>query len=197
MNVNAKQHGDGGGNVKQNIILNVHNKSEIDLNRHIVCENCSEDVTGGYDTSANQIVVCQNRVYTQQMTQAVIGHELIHMFDYCRAKMDFTNLEHIACSEIRAANLVHCSMVSSMFIGTTKPWNIASTHRECVKAKALASLMAVRKNFPITEAMAVVDKVFDRCYADLEPIGRRIRLNSNHIKWAYRERFHYDYDSMF
>ena len=72
------------------------------------------------------------------------------MFDYCRAKMDFTNLEHITCSEIRAANLVHCSMVSSMFIETTKPWNIGSTHRECVKAKALALLMAVRKKFSIT-----------------------------------------------
>ena len=74
--------------------------SEIDVSRHIVCENCAEEVTGGYDTSKNQIIVCQNRVYTEEMTQAVIGHELIHMFDYCRAKMEFTNLEHIACSEV-------------------------------------------------------------------------------------------------
>lgn len=37
---------------------------ETDLERHIVSENCSEALTGGYDTSANQIVVCQNRVYT-------------------------------------------------------------------------------------------------------------------------------------
>lgn len=76
--------------------------SEIDMNRHICCENCGEQVTGGYDTTRNQIVVCHNRVYTKEMTAAVIGHELIHMFDYCRAKLDFNNLDHIACSEVNS-----------------------------------------------------------------------------------------------
>ncbi|KAH7644835.1 mitochondrial inner membrane protease atp23 [Dermatophagoides farinae] len=168
---------------------------EIDMNRHICCENCGEQVTGGYDTTRNQIVVCHNRVYTKEMTAAVIGHELIHMFDYCRAKLDFNNLDHIACSEIRAANLVHCSMTSSFFSGTTGFNKIGASHRECVKAKALSSILAVRKGMPIEQAAQVVDRVFDRCYNDLEPIGRRIRLNSRHIKWAYRERFLYDYDS--
>lgn len=70
------------------------------MKRHIVAENCTEEVTGGYDTVNNQIVVCHNRVYTEEMTQAVIAHEMIHMFDHCRAKFDFTNLEHIACSEV-------------------------------------------------------------------------------------------------
>lgn len=169
----------------------------MELEKQVVCENCSEEVTGGYDINKNQIVVCQNRVYTQEMTQAVIGHELIHMFDYCRAKADFTNLEHVACSEIRAANLVHCSMLSSIFTSTTTISRIAATHRECVRAKAIGSILSVRKNFPIEEADRIVGKVFDRCYADLEPIGRRPRLNSRHIRWAYRDRFHYDYDSHF
>lgn len=168
---------------------------ELDLSRHIVCENCSEEVTGGYDTLENQIIVCQNRVYSEEMTAAVISHELIHMFDYCRAKMDFANLEHIACSEIRAANLVHCSMTSSFFTGTTSFRRFGNTHRECVKAKALASLLAVRKGFPVAEGVRIIDGVFDRCYGDLEPVGRRLRLNSPHMKWAYRERFHYNYDS--
>ena len=92
--------------------------------------------------------------------------------------------------------MVHCSMTSSLFIGTTTPWNIAKTHRECVKAKALASILAVRKNFPVEEGVKIVDRVFDKCYADLEPLGRRLRLNSDHMKWVYRDRFHYDYDSI-
>ena len=86
-------------------------------------------------------------------------------------------------------------MTSSFFIGTTSPLKIAQTHRECVKAKALASLMAVRSGFPVEEGVRIIDGVFDRCYNDLEPIGRRIRLNSQHMKFAYRERFHYNYDS--
>lgn len=74
--------------------------SLVDIEKHISCENCKEGITGGYDTVRNQIVICHNQVYTQDMNQAVITHELIHMFDYCRAKVDFTNLEHVACSEV-------------------------------------------------------------------------------------------------
>lgn len=67
--------------------------------------------------------------------------------------------------------------------------------QECVKAKALSSIMTVRKGFPYEEGIEIVNKVFDRCYNDLEPFGRRIRLNSQHKKWIYRERFLYDYDT--
>lgn len=33
------------------------------------------------------------------------------------------------------------------------------------------SVLAVRRNIPKAEAIAIVDKVFPKCYADLEPIG--------------------------
>ena len=29
-----------------------------------------------------------------------LTHELIHAFDYCRADIDFNNLDHIACTEV-------------------------------------------------------------------------------------------------
>ncbi len=35
----------------------------------------------------------------------VLAHELIHVFDECRANVDWNNLNHHACSEVRAANL--------------------------------------------------------------------------------------------
>ena len=31
----------------------------------------------------------------------VMAHELLHMFDNCRAKFDYRNLEHVACTEVR------------------------------------------------------------------------------------------------
>ena len=34
-----------------------------------------------------------------------LTHELIHTLDYCRAEIDWNNLDHLACTEIRAANL--------------------------------------------------------------------------------------------
>ena len=33
---------------------------------------------------------------------------MIHMFDFCRADVDFTNLEHLACTEVRLS-FVHFS----------------------------------------------------------------------------------------
>jgi inner membrane protease ATP23 len=62
-----------------------------------------------------------------------------------------------------------------------------------VKTKAVQSVLAVRN---VTEevAQAAVNRVFSRCYADLEPIGRRIRRNSLDMHKAYLEAPLYGYD---
>ena len=46
-----------------------------------------------------QIVVCKNNSRSRDVCCSVLSHELIHMFDFCRAKADFTNLQHLACTE--------------------------------------------------------------------------------------------------
>jgi inner membrane protease ATP23 len=53
--------------------------------------------------------------------------------------------------------------------------------------------MAV-KDVTKEEAIAAVESVFEKCYADLEPIGRRIRRNSNHIQKAFIDRTSMGYD---
>lgn len=166
---------------------------EVDLTRHVSCEVCDVSVSGGYDSELNQIVICQNVTRSESMTQGVLSHEMIHMFDYCRNKLDFKNIEHLACTEIRAANLTHCSYLSAVFQGDASPFRIAKAHQECVKTKAVYSVMSVRQ-VDKTEAREVVDRVFDKCYNDLEPVGRRIRRNSADMHKAYNERFAYGYD---
>ena len=44
------------------------------------------------------------------------------------------------------------------------------------------------KFVPKEKAVEVVNKVFDRCYADLEPLGRR-PINAKDMKRAYNERY--------
>lgn len=78
-----------------------------------------------------QIVVCQNVARSEGLTQGVMTHELIHMFDYCRNKLDFKNIDHLACTEVRAANLAHCSFLSACTQGDASPFNIAKTHQVC------------------------------------------------------------------
>nr|CAG4635040.1 EOG090X0CKN [Alona affinis] len=167
---------------------------EIDLRRHIACEVCDLKVSGGYDSHQNQIVVCQNVARSKGMIQGILTHEMIHMFDACRHKLDFKNVDHLACTEIRAANLTHCSFMSAMAQGDASFFRIKEQHAECVKNKAKWSVMAVRPNMSDAEALEAVERVFDRCYNDLEPIGRRIRRNSADMHRAYAERVNYGYE---
>lgn len=62
-----------------------------------------------------------------------------------------------------------------------------------MKTKALASVLAVR-NVTKDEAINAVERVFPKCYADLEPVGRRIRRNSPDQHKAYTEAPLYGYD---
>jgi len=54
-------------------------------------------------------------------------------------------------------------------------------------------VLAVR-NISKADAVAAVERVFPKCYADLEPIGRRIRRNSTDQQKAYMEAPMYGYD---
>lgn len=100
----------------------------IDIRRHISCEVCDPTVTGGYDPVLNQIVVCQNMARRKGFVQGVLTHEMIHMFDYCNNELDFRNIDHLACTEIRAANLAHCSFLSACAQGDASIINIRKTH---------------------------------------------------------------------
>lgn len=159
---------------------------EIDIGRHIVCEECDSVVTGGYDPILNQVIICQNTTTSKGMVQSTLAHEMIHMFDYCRNNLDLQNIHHLACTEIRAANLCHCSFFGAVVKGIASPFNIKQVHQKCVQDKAIRSVVAIKK---VSEDVAreAVMKVFDKCYNDLEPVGRRIRRNSLDMQKAYLE----------
>lgn len=169
---------------------------DFDIRRHISCECCQgKVVTGGYDSELNQIVICQNLVTSKGMVQGVLTHELIHMFDACRAKVDFKDNKHLACSEIRAANLSQCSFLSAMADGMASPFKIAKTHQECVKNKAIHSVLAVREKLTKDEVTNIVESVFEKCYNDLEPFGRRCRRKSRDPEMVFAEKYKYGYDA--
>lgn len=103
--------------------------SAVDIRRHISCEVCDISVSGGYDPEMNQVVVCQNVARSEGMVQGVLTHEFIHMFDYCNNDLDFKNIDHLACTEIRAANLSHCSFLSAWSQGDASPFKIKQAHQ--------------------------------------------------------------------
>lgn len=151
---------------------------DLDPVRHISCELCERNVNGGYDPKHNQIVICKNNSGSKGMCCGVLTHELIHMFDYCRAIVDFKNLDHLACTEIRAASIMHCRFLTSFYEGHSSIRKYENSHQDCVKKKAALSVMMARSvSFEI--AAAAVGRVFKKCYHDLEPFGRIPRHSSD------------------
>ncbi|KAK0178598.1 hypothetical protein PV327_007476 [Microctonus hyperodae] len=155
----------------------------VDLRRNFSCETCDSLVTGGYDTELNQIVICQNNIRRESTAASVLVHEMIHMFDFCRHKMDFKNIDHLACTEIRAANLTYCSFASAVVDGDASFWDVKNRHQDCVKRRAMLSVLAARA-VTVAEAAEAVNRVFNKCYKDLEPIGRRIYRPREHMDQA-------------
>ncbi|KAG7234545.1 hypothetical protein INR49_003931 [Caranx melampygus] len=139
--------------------------------RHFSCEDCDGTVSGGFDAASSQIVLCQNNIHQQSHMNRVVTHELIHAFDHCRAHVDwFNNFRHLACSEVRAANLSgDCSF----------------NNEECVRGRALRSILAVRK-INREDAEKIVDEVFDTCFNDHAPFGR-VPHSKKDAKFAYRD----------
>lgn len=164
----------------------------FNLARHVACEECN-GCMGGYDPDTQQIVICQNANQTPGTVMSTMMHEMIHMFDFCRSQFDFNNLDHVACSEIRAANLTYCSVSDRLQIGAPQMFSFKNTHKYCVKKVAFHSVKAYSPETNDSEIWNIVDKVFPYCYNDLEPFGRRPLNGSIELKHSYRERYHLGY----
>lgn len=117
--------------------------------------------------------------------------------------------------QIRAAMFTHCSIAASIAegeISRVKPWDVDKKHavsgcwplslrsciflsvflQECVKRRAIKSVLWVR-DIDEAEATRVVEKVFDKCYNDLEPFGRIPRRKSRDPQRSFNEGYLYGY----
>ena len=165
---------------------------DFDISRHISCERCN-GVAGAFDPDTKQIVVCYNETQNQSRIMTTIMHEMIHMFDYCRVKFDFNNLEHVACSEIRAANITYCQIADRLQFGGPGSFSFKSAQQYCVKDAAFASVKTYSPETSEEDVWKIMDKVFPHCYNDLEPFGRRATSGYKEFRQAYRERYFYGY----
>ncbi|PIK43829.1 putative mitochondrial inner membrane protease ATP23-like [Apostichopus japonicus] len=145
---------------------------EVDLENQILCEPCDDNSTmsGGFDPDAKQIVICENKATSLRVVSRLLTHELIHAFDHCRVDINWHNLNHIACSEIRASSLSgECSFLSENLYG--KGFGIRGHHQDCVRKHATESMMCSRG---LTKEVASkhVDQVWSRCFKDYSPFPR-------------------------
>mmetsp|Transcript_9502 Transcript_9502/g.12437 ORF Transcript_9502/g.12437 Transcript_9502/m.12437 type:complete len:186 (-) Transcript_9502:193-750(-) len=144
----------------------------------ISCQSCEVDgISGGFvnsDQTSNeskpQVVVCEDRIFDQQHLNDTIVHELIHAYDACRAHMDPANLRQHACTEIRASNLSgECSWKNEMARGN---FGFKLQQQECVKRRAVLSVLGNPNCKSKEEAAKIVQEVFHVCYKDTSPFDR-------------------------
>ena len=69
----------------------------------IVCAPCDFSRAGGFSPEAGAVVLCQGKFMSKRHMEDTIVHELVHMYDHAKFKVDWNNLRHHACSEVRSA----------------------------------------------------------------------------------------------
>lgn len=155
----------------------------VKLRRHISCEPCAGTLKGGFDSKNNQVLICENRRLSSAEVGRTLTHELVHAYDHCTREVDWEDARHLACAEIRAANLTDCSPLRAVFRHFPPTIRaLKGGHRSCVEDKAVGSVAAVlRRQNPTKDSTGevgdhvrdVVTSVFEVCYEDVRPFPRR------------------------
>ncbi|KAF9235377.1 peptidase M76 family-domain-containing protein [Melanogaster broomeanus] len=133
---------------------------------NIVCAPCDLTRSGGFNP-AGAIVLCQGHFAEKKHMEDTLTHELIHMYDHCKFKVDWYNLRHHACSEIRANSLSgDCRWLRELDRGHV---SISKQHQACVRRRAILSVRANPKCPDEAAAERAVNEVWESCFNDTRP----------------------------
>lgn len=78
-----------------------------DVRRRIVCQDCSDDnnARATFDSGTGRVTLCRNRIRDVAALEDALCHEFVHVYDAVvkEPRLDLSNPDDLACSEIRAA----------------------------------------------------------------------------------------------
>ena len=131
-------------------------------------------LVGAYDPSRRVVVMnpgVPDAALTQSEWTRTITHELIHAYDHCRVQFDTGSCAHIACTEVRAANLSgDCDFSVDLLRGGLRSFTVRGHQPKCVRRRAEVSL-AAHAQCAAAGTRDAVDDVFDACYRDVAPFA--------------------------
>lgn len=152
--------------------------------RDISCQICPQPKLGGFHPE-HGIQLCANYIPDKWTLNDTLSHELIHWYDNTRFKVNWMDLKHHACSEVRAASLSgECALMTEFGkmmmkvsatdngseVGAKKGgFRFAKGHQECVKRRAALSVVGHPKCKDMDHAKEVVNDVFRSCFNDTRP----------------------------
>lgn len=140
----------------------------------IRCMPCDKQQAGGFSPHFG-ILLCQNKLISRAHAEDTIAHEMIHTYDHLRFNVDWEQLKHHACSEIRASSLSgECRWTREGPFGRGI-WNFSRQHQECVKRRATLSVRGHPLCKDEVHAAKVVNSVWDSCFGDTRPFDEIYR----------------------
>jgi len=133
---------------------------------------CDGDVHGGFSTEFG-VVLCHNRLQHAREVGLALAHELVHAYDFCRARdLDLTDCRHHACTEVRAAALSgDCGFSQELLRGNLSE-SLVGQYRRCVRRRAAMSVAMNPHCAGPGEADAAVAAVLPQCFRDTDPWPR-------------------------
>ncbi|KAF3915376.1 hypothetical protein AA313_de0206721 [Arthrobotrys entomopaga] len=135
---------------------------------NITCAPCTKNQAGGFHPHFG-ILLCQNKFRGRSHIEDTIAHELVHAYDHMRFKVDWNDLKHVACSEIRASTLSGECRPWEEWMARGQ-WKFLRHMEQCVRRRATLSVSGHPKCKNDMElAGRIVDQVFDSCYKDTRP----------------------------
>ena len=99
---------------------------------------------------------------------------MIHVYDTLRFEVDWNNMRHAACSEIRASSLSgECRFTREFW--KNSQYKINKGYQDCVRRKAILSMVARPQIRDEDHAAKVINEVFDSCLTDTRPFDEVYR----------------------
>eukprot|EP00747_Dinoflagellata_sp_TGD_P185667 gnl/TRDRNA2_/TRDRNA2_42319_c0_seq1.p1 gnl/TRDRNA2_/TRDRNA2_42319_c0~~gnl/TRDRNA2_/TRDRNA2_42319_c0_seq1.p1 ORF type:complete len:224 (+),score=21.39 gnl/TRDRNA2_/TRDRNA2_42319_c0_seq1:107-778(+) len=150
-------------------------KAPVDL----VCVRCPTDVRhrAGYSPKHNRVWMCANHLWNPFEFRRVLAHELVHAFDFARARVDPSNCVHVACTELRAWNLSgECDLWTRWFDFLGE--DMINRKQRCIRDQALASLTENERCRDPLVARAALDEAFEPCFRDHWPFTTKPDLDT-------------------
>ncbi|KAI1365190.1 peptidase M76 family-domain-containing protein [Xylaria arbuscula] len=152
---------------------------------NVVCARCPARLTedgqvhrqsGGFDPGSG-ILICANEIRSQSHLEDTLSHEMVHAWDHLRWKMDWVgdkDLKQAACTEIRASMLSgECRWTKEAI--TRGNWTLTQQFQDCVRKRAVESLLARPRCKDDVQAVKVVNQVWDSCFSDTRPFDEVYR----------------------
>ncbi|KAK4231572.1 hypothetical protein QBC38DRAFT_439966 [Podospora fimiseda] len=146
---------------------------------NVVCRRCPGRIfddgtvlrqSGGFSPD-HGIVLCANEFRNRGHLEDTLAHEMVHAWDHLRWNVDWMggkDLKHAACTEIRASMLSgECRWTRESV--TRGNWTLTQQFQNCVRMRAIQSVMARPTCRDDVHATKVVNEVWDSCFSDKRP----------------------------